>query len=48
VGGLHRGTPLVFVDADALPESFTVNPMCLDEPETEYVAERVRAHLAAA
>jgi L-seryl-tRNA(Ser) seleniumtransferase len=47
VGGLRRETPRVFVGADALPEAFTVNPMCLDETETEYVVERLREHLGA-
>ena len=43
VGGLRREEPRVFVGADALPESFTVNPMCLTDEETAYVGERLRA-----
>ncbi|WP_136601510.1 aminotransferase class V-fold PLP-dependent enzyme [Salinigranum halophilum] len=45
VGDLRQENPRVFVGADSLPEAFTVNPMCLDEEETTYVLERLRAHL---
>ncbi|MFB6194558.1 MAG: aminotransferase class V-fold PLP-dependent enzyme [Haloplanus sp.] len=43
---LRRETPRVFVAADDVEEGrFTVNPMCLDETEAEYVVERILAAL---
>ncbi|RQG94234.1 aminotransferase class V-fold PLP-dependent enzyme [Natrarchaeobius chitinivorans] len=46
VGDLRSETPRVFVGADRLDENVvTINPMCLDEPEREYVVERLRTHL---
>ena len=47
VGSLRREDPRVFLGADSLPEAFTVNPMCLDDEEAEYVIDRLRAHLGA-
>lgn len=44
VGGLRQEKPRVFVGADSLPDTFTVNPMCLTDEETAYVGERIRAH----
>jgi L-seryl-tRNA(Ser) seleniumtransferase len=46
VRSLRREDPRVYVGADRLDESiFTVNPMCLDDAEAEYVVERIRANL---
>ncbi|MFC7070490.1 aminotransferase class V-fold PLP-dependent enzyme [Halobaculum lipolyticum] len=45
VGALRREEPRVFVGADSLPSSFTINPMCLRDEEADYVVERLRAHL---
>lgn len=45
VKALRREEPRVFVGADSLPESFTVNPMCLTAEETTYVIERLTVHL---
>ncbi|MFC6723238.1 aminotransferase class V-fold PLP-dependent enzyme [Halobium palmae] len=45
VRDLRREEPRVFVGADSLPGAFTINPMCLDGEETDYVIERLRAHL---
>ena len=45
VGALRREDPRVFVGADSLPAAFTVNPMCLDDDETTFVVDRLRAHL---
>jgi L-seryl-tRNA(Ser) seleniumtransferase len=43
---LRREDPRVFVGADALDDRvFTVSPMCLDDEETNYVVERIRAAL---
>lgn len=43
---LRLEDPRVYVGADRLDESiFTVNPMCLDDGEADYVVERVRANL---
>lgn len=46
VGRLRREQPRVFVGADDLPETFTVNPMCLTDEETDYVGDRLRAQFA--
>lgn len=47
VGRLRRENPRVFVGADSLPESFTINPMCLDEEQTSYVVDRLHERLTA-
>jgi L-seryl-tRNA(Ser) seleniumtransferase len=39
---LREGDPRVFVGADQLSEgTFTVNPMCLDDDEVDYVIDRI-------
>jgi L-seryl-tRNA(Ser) seleniumtransferase len=44
VRALREANPRVFVGADRLSEGeFTVNPMCLDDGEVEYVIERIVA-----
>ncbi|WP_049923522.1 aminotransferase class V-fold PLP-dependent enzyme [Halopiger djelfimassiliensis] len=46
---LRAETPRVFVGADRLDEDvITINPMCLDDSELEYVIDRLRTHLAPA
>ncbi|GAB3017073.1 aminotransferase class V-fold PLP-dependent enzyme [Natronobiforma cellulositropha] len=44
VRALRAENPRVFVGADALHSGeFTVNPMCLDDDQAEYVCERIEA-----
>ena len=46
VSSLRQEEPRVFVGADNLSAGqFTVNPMCLTDPETDYVLERITAQL---
>ncbi|WP_247004339.1 aminotransferase class V-fold PLP-dependent enzyme [Halosolutus gelatinilyticus] len=48
VRALRAERPRVFVGADRLDEdAFTINPMCLDDDEAEYVVDRIRAHATA-
>jgi L-seryl-tRNA(Ser) seleniumtransferase len=43
---LRREEPRVVVGADRLDESvLTINPMCLDQDEVDYVSKRVLAHV---
>ena len=45
VRNLRLEEPQVYVGADRLGEStFTINPMCMDDAEADYVIERVRAN----
>jgi L-seryl-tRNA(Ser) seleniumtransferase len=46
VGSLRREDPRIFVGSDELQDDlFAVNPMCLDDEEAAYVAERIRSYL---
>jgi L-seryl-tRNA(Ser) seleniumtransferase len=46
VGNLRREEPRVFVGADDLANGrFTVNPMCLEADEADYVIERIAANV---
>ena len=46
VGALRAEEPRVFVGADDTDKGrFTVNPMCLSDPETDHVLERIAANL---
>ena len=43
---LRLEDPRVYVGADRLGESaFTINPMCLDDEEADYVVERIHANI---
>ncbi|MUV56963.1 aminotransferase class V-fold PLP-dependent enzyme [Halogeometricum sp. CBA1124] len=46
VGSLRKEDPRIFVGSDELQDDlFAVNPMCLDDEEAAYVAERIRSYL---
>lgn len=46
VRGLRLENPRVFVGADSLQDAeFTINPVCLDDDEADYVVERIQATL---
>ncbi|RQG86691.1 aminotransferase class V-fold PLP-dependent enzyme [Natrarchaeobius halalkaliphilus] len=46
VRGLRSESPRIFVGADRLDEAVvTINPMCLEDGERDYVVDRVRTHL---
>lgn len=48
VQSLREETPRVFVGTDDLDDgTFAVSPVCLDDPEAEYVVERVLANAGA-